>query len=56
MGNFNFSKGYIGFFVYMVLEWFYGKFFVVFDIYVVGILLYEFIVGDCLFLGFFKVL
>ncbi|WLT40156.1 protein kinase [Synechocystis sp. B12] len=55
-GNPNFSKGYTGSPAYMAPERFYGKFSVASDIYAVGILLYELIVGDRPFSGFPKAL
>jgi len=55
-GNPNFGKGYTGSPAYMAPERFYGKFSVASDIYAVGILLYELIVGDRPFSGFPKAL
>jgi serine/threonine-protein kinase len=50
-GNPNFCKGYTGSPAYMAPERFYGKFSVASDIYAVGILLYELVVGDRPFSG-----
>ncbi len=50
-GNPNFGKGYTGSPAYMAPERFYGKFSVSSDLYAVGILLYELIVGDRPFSG-----
>lgn len=50
-GNPNFGKGYTGSPAYMAPERFYGKFSVASDLYAVGILLYELIVGDRPFSG-----
>ncbi|AIE74158.1 MULTISPECIES: serine/threonine-protein kinase [unclassified Synechocystis] len=55
-GNPNFGKGYTGSPAYMAPERFYGKFSIASDIYSVGILLYELIVGDRPFSGFPKAL
>nr|WP_228014965.1 serine/threonine-protein kinase [Synechocystis salina] len=55
-GNPNFGKGYTGSPAYMAPERFYGKFSIASDIYAVGILLYELIVGDRPFSGFPKAL
>jgi serine/threonine-protein kinase len=55
-GNPNFGKGYTGSPAYMAPERFYGKFSVASDIYAVGIMLYELIVGDRPFSGFPKAL
>jgi serine/threonine protein kinase len=50
-GNPNFGKGYTGSPAYMAPERFYGKFSIASDLYAVGILLYELIVGDRPFSG-----
>ncbi len=55
-GNPNFGKGYTGSPAYMAPERFYGKFSVASDIYAVGIMLYELMVGDRPFSGFPKAL
>ena len=50
-GNPNFGKGYTGSPAYMAPERFYGKFSIASDLYAVGILLYELMVGDRPFSG-----
>ncbi len=50
-GNPNFGQGYTGSPAYMAPERFYGKFSAASDLYAVGILLYELVVGDRPFSG-----